>query len=125
MPKLFDWINSISMTKENLMLSDEDERSYEPFIINKAMSMYPDCVVIVNELNKLGTVNKRLHYDFLRFAVRKKKRFAKWPKSIESEHVKVIQEYYQCSVEQALQYLEVLTNDQVLELTNRMFKGGK
>ena len=51
--ELKDWLNSINLTKKNLI--DEDasiEKEYPPFIINKCLSGHLDTVLFANEMNQ-------------------------------------------------------------------------
>ena len=45
-------IPSILKTNEHIINSDEDEKDYTPFVVNKALSGHIDCIFYVNEVNK-------------------------------------------------------------------------
>ena len=62
---LKDWLNSINITKENLMEEDPDLTSkYPPFIINKCLSGQTDSLMFANEMNKYPQLDNKLQYDF-------------------------------------------------------------
>ena len=77
--ELKDWLNSINLTKENLLEADPtSKKSYPPYIINRCLSGHLDCVLLVNEMNKYHFLDKDLQYSFYLNTVRKRKRFSPW-----------------------------------------------
>ena len=48
----FDYVKAISTTKENMIVDDLTEREYNPFIVNRALSMGIDTVLQANEMNQ-------------------------------------------------------------------------
>lgn len=116
---------SILQTKENVLLTDQDERSYPKFMVGRALSNYPDTVLVANELNKHPNLDNKLHYDFCLNIVKPFKRpYAKWYKKVEAADLQVIKEYYGYSDAKAMEILNILTNDQISELKNKLNKGG-
>jgi hypothetical protein len=76
---LTDWLNSINFTKENLMKEDEtSKKEYVPYIINKCLSGYIDCILYANEMNLYHSLDKDMQYSFYLNSLRKKKRFSPW-----------------------------------------------
>ena len=76
MVELKDWLNSINFTKENLMKEDEtSKKDYAPYIINKCLSGYIDCILYANEMNLYHSLDKDMQYSFYLNSLRKKKRF--------------------------------------------------
>ena len=55
MYELKDYLNAINHKKEDLMAGDDDfwEKKYPAFIVNKALSAFTDCILYVNEMNRL------------------------------------------------------------------------
>ena len=120
----FDYLNSINDTKVNLMVDDASEKAYNPFLINRGLSYFPDTVLLANEMNRLHHADKRLQYSFLINTVRKKKRFSKWLKRQEHEDLLIVKEYYGYSNEKAKSALSILSADQLNELKKKLDKGG-
>ena len=79
MSNIFDWINSITETKENL-LETKEIKEYNPFISNKSLSHHIDCVLFVNEMNMRPNLDKDMQYSFLLNSIRKSKRYSPWKK---------------------------------------------
>lgn len=124
--KVFDYINAINFTKEDLMTwtgNDElAEKGYVPFITNKSLSQFPDTVMYANEMNIHHHLDGKLQFDYYLNAVRKKKRFAKWAKKSADDVIEVVREYYQCSYQKAQETARILTEDQIAELQRRNTK---
>jgi hypothetical protein len=121
----FEFANAICDSKQNLIVDDISEKSYNPFMVNRSLSYHYDTVLLANEMNQRAFLDKKLQFDFLINTVRKKKRFAKWAKPISSDDLEVVKEYYGYSNEKARQVLPLLNSDQMGQLTQRMYKGGK
>jgi hypothetical protein len=125
MPDLFkEIIPSILQTKQPV-ITEENEKDYVPFVVNKALSFHRDCVLYANEMNKLPNTNKLLQYQYLLNTIRGYKRpFQKWYKKESIDDLDLIKEYYQYSTEKAKDALLVLSDDQIGEIRKRTNKGG-
>jgi hypothetical protein len=124
--QLFDYLKAINETKEPLMDTPEwGKPSYPPFVVGRCLSYFPDTLFAVNEMNTRAHIDPKMHFDFLRVAVRKRKRFSKWLKRENDERVQALIEYYGFSAKKAREALTVLTETQVLQIMNAVSKGGK
>ena len=121
----FEYVNAICDTKQNLIIDEATEKAYNPFMINRTLSYHYDTVLLANEMNQRAHLDKKLQNDFLINTVRKKRRFAKWAKPESSDDLEVVKEYYGYSNEKARQVLPLLNSDQMGQLKQRIFKGGK
>jgi hypothetical protein len=121
----FDYVNSINYQKTNLILDDESEKGYNPFLTNHQLSYFPDTVQVANAMNRYYELDKKLQYDFLLNIVRKRKRFSKWGKPEDIENLEVVKEYYGYSNEKAKSILPLLSQEQVEIIKSRMYKGGR
>ena len=121
----FDYLNSINYSKKDIMVDDIAEDEYNPFMVNRGLSYFQDTILYANEMNKYHHLENRLQFDFLINIVRKRKRFSKWAKNTDSDALSVVKEYYGYSNEKARQVLSLLSDEQIIELKKRMFKGGK
>ena len=61
----FDYVKAISYTKEDMIVDDITEKDYNPFIVNRALSMGIDTVLQANEMNQRHHLSKKLQFDFL------------------------------------------------------------
>lgn len=121
----FDYLNAINDSKVNIMVDDLAEKEYNSFMVNRGLSYFQDTAIYANEMNRHHHLDSRLQFDFFINIIRKRKRFSKWFKSSESDSLNVVKEYYGYSNEKAKQVLSLLTDHQLIELKQRMSKGGK
>ena len=121
----FDYVNSINITKKDIMHDDISEKAYTPFMVNRALSYFNDTVLYANEMNINHTIDNKLQYHFLINIIKKKKRFSKWLKPQEVENLELIKEYYGYSNEKAKQSLRILTKDQLNFIKSKFETGGK
>ena len=121
----FDFVKSVSYDKKDIMVDDIEEKAYQPFLINKALSYHQDSVFLTNEMNVRHGVDNRLQYMFFLNTLRKRQRFSKWSKPYVSKKLDTLKEYYQISTREAKEYVNLLSEKQYRELKNRMKTGGK
>ena len=115
----FEYVNSITHNKKDIMVDDLAEKSYNSFMVNRSLSYFHDTVLMANEMNVHHHLENRLKYDFLINIVRKKKRFSKWIKPETESEVEVVKEYYGYSNQKAKSALSLLTSEQINELKKR------
>ena len=119
-----DVIPSILQTK-NEVISDENEKDYVPFVVNKALSFHRDCALFANEMNKLPNTDKLLQYQYLLNTIRGYRRpYQKWHKRETIENLDAVKEYFNYSNDKAKEALLVLSDDQLKEIKRKLFKGG-
>ena len=126
MTELKDWLNSINLTKKNLI--DEDpsiEKDYSPYIINRIYSGHLDSVMFANEMNKYSFLSKKIQYDFYLNSLRSKKRFSPWLRKDKIKDLDYVKRYYGYSNEKAQQALKILTKEQLNFIRSKFETGGK
>ena len=121
----FDYLNSINLTKKDIMVDDISEKEYNPFIINRGLSFFADTILYANEMNVIHHIDNRLQFDFFINIINKKKRFTKWIKPQEISNLELIKEYYGYSNQKAKSVLSLLSDEQIEEMKQRIFKGGQ
>jgi len=126
MPELKDYLNAINHTKERLLDSEDEEweKKYPPFIVNKCVYPFQDTIMLVNEINQLPHLDKKLQFDFLLNSVRSRKRFTPWLKANKLDNLEDVKEYYGYSNEKAKQALDILTDEQIATIKQKLNKGG-
>ncbi len=121
------FLKSINTTKENVLLNDSNgkiEEAYNPFIINKTLSHFPDTIMQSNTMNQYFELYKKLQYDFFLNSIRKKKRFSKWIKSNIEENVDTVKQYYKVGNEKAVEILSLLNDEQISTIKRELSEGG-
>ena len=126
MPELKEYLNAINHTKERLLDSEDEEweKKYPPFIINKCVYPFQDTIMLVNEINQLPHLDKKLQFDFLLNSIRSRKRFTPWLKASRIEDLEYVKEYYGYSNDKAKQALDILTDEQIATIKQKLRKGG-
>ncbi len=121
----FEYVTAINYTKTNMIVDEETEKGYLPYMSNRSLSYFQDTVAVANAMNQYHILDKKLQFDFLINIVRKRKRFSKWIKPEVVTDLEVVKEYYGYSNEKAKQALSVLSTEDLTELSKRMYKGGR
>ena len=116
----FDYVKAIN---EKRKISDPS--FYNPFLSNRAFSYHLDTILIANEMNKYPDLSPELQFAFMNQFVRQGRRFSSWYKEEDVPNLELVMEFFDCSKQKALQALQVLTQDQLRQIKERMDKGGR
>ena len=126
--ELKDYLNAINFDKKLLLDTDDEawEKKYPPYVINKCLSMFYDCIAQANEMNGYHFLDKRLQFHFYINSIRKRKRFGgKWLSQTKLKNIEYVKEYYGYSNEKAKEALNILTKEQVEFIKEALSKGGR
>ena len=107
------------------MVDDEAEKAYGQFMVARGLSYFQDTVMLANEMNAKPHIDNRMHYDFLRLAIRPRKRFSKWMKKTVPARIETIKEYYGYSDAKAEAISDLISDDDIKAMKNVLSKGGK
>jgi hypothetical protein len=123
----FDFINAINLTKKDLFVEDPlAKKDYIPFIVNRGLSYFPDTVLYANEMNFHCSIPEDWQFYFFLNSISKKKRFSKWhKKDAETESFRLVKEYFGYSDEKVKEALSILTDNQLIMIKEKLYKGGK
>ena len=127
MYELKDYLNAINYTKEPLLDTEDEQwvKKYPPYIINRCISPFPDTIQLVNEINQLHHLDKKLQYDFLINSLRTRKRYTPWMKAKKLENLEYVKEYYGYNNEKAKSALDILNDEQISAIKTKLNKGGR
>ena len=127
MYELKDYLKAINYTKEPLLDTEDEqwEKKYPPFIINKCVAPFPDSLMLVNEINQLHHLDKKLQFDFLLHRLRARKRYTPWMKAKKLENLEYVKEYYGYNNEKAKSALDILNDEQISAIKTKLNKGGR
>ena len=120
----FEYIKAINETKEDVMLTSQDEKKYSPFIVNRGLSFFMDTIFQVNEMNRNHHLDSRLQFDYLLNSIRQKNRYSKWLKPEKLHDLDVVKEYYGFGNEKAKDALKTLSEDQLGYIKDKLNQGG-
>ena len=127
MYELKDYLKAINQTKEPLM-DDEDEqweKKYPAFIVNKCIMPFQDTILFVNEMNQYPQLDKKLQFDFYLNSLRSRKRYTPWMKAKKLENLEYVKEYYGYNNEKARVALDILDDEQISAIKQKLDKGGR
>ena len=100
------------------------QKKYPAFIVNKILSGFQDCIMLVNEMNRTHFVDKDMQFQFLLNSIRSKKRYSPFLRSSKLKDLDVIKEYYGYNNDKAKTAVDILTKDEVKLIKEKLFKGG-
>jgi len=121
----FKFLQSINVDKTDLLKEDPSNiKDYNSFLINRGLSYFHDTVLYANEMNVNNHIPSDMQYGYLLNVINKRKRFSKWYKAVSSENLELIKKVYQVNSEKALQYLNLLTDEQIDFLKQQQNVGG-
>ena len=121
---IFDLINQLLFSKKSWDSFTEDEqKKFSPFIINRWLSMDKDFIEIVNVFQKyaIGTLEPREVYKWYCDMLPKGKRFNKYikgkgDKKYDKELVDIITSHFECSKLQTKEYLGLINKEELKEI---------
>ena len=121
---IFDWINQILVTKKHWNDFTEDEqKKFSPFIINRWLSMDEEFLEVVNAFQKysIGNLDTREVYKWYCDILPRGKRFNKYikgksDKKFDSELVDIISKHFECSKLQTKEYLELISREEIKQI---------
>ena len=124
--KLGDFLTAINYSKETLLDGENNlnEKDYTPYVVNRCLSYFPDTILQSNQMNALPSIQKKMHFDYLRLSVRQRKRFSKWLKDEESEVIDMLKQVYNYSHKTAKEVLPLLKEEDIKALREKTFTGG-
>lgn len=124
----FDFVTSINSSKKNLMKGTENdqlaEKTYSPFLTNKALSYFQDTIQLSNMMNVNHGLDNKMQYLFLINIVRPSKRFSKWVKKDKDSDLEMVMSYYGYNRQKAKAAIKLLSPDQMKTIKNKLDKGG-
>lgn len=121
----FDYVNAIMNGKNQMIVDEETEDAYVPFLTNRSLSYHKDCIMYANEMNRRHFLDKKPQFDFLLNTVRSRKRpFVKWVKAEKSEDLSCIKQIYGFSDAKAREALRLLSDEEIQKLKKQTDIGG-
>ena len=115
-------IPSILQTKKHIL---DNEKDYNAFVVNKALSFHYDCILQSNQMNLYPNLPGTLQYHYLLNTIRGYKRpFRPWQKRETIENLEAVKEYFNYSNEKAKDVMVLLNDADMEEIKRKLHKGG-
>ena len=108
--------------------NDEEKKSFNIFIINKALSMNPNYLDIVNMVQRYtnNMLNPKEVFNLYFNLLPNKFRFYKWIKGIKDknkEKYQILAQHFKCSSREAKDYMELLDKKEINKIL-KLYKDG-
>ena len=124
---IIDWMNQLLVHKKKWNDFTEDEqKKFSPFIINRWLSMDKDFLEIVNFFQKysIGTLEPREVYKWYCDMLPRGKRFNKYikgkkDKKYNTELIDIMVQHFECSKSQVKDYLDLIAKDELMEILEK------
>ena len=121
---IIDWMNQLLVHKKHWNDFTEDEqKKFSPFIINRWLSMDKEFLEIVNYFQKyaIGTLKPREVYKFYCDILPKGKRFNKYIKGKKLKKyddwlIKLLCNHFKCSKLQVIEYIELIDKEELKDI---------
>lgn len=105
---------SIMQNKKHIL---EEEKEYNAFIVNKALSYHADCLMEANQMNCNYNLDNKPQYDYLINKVRPRKRpYVKWEKPVVENDLLAVTLFFGYSERTAKEALKLLSEEQLVEI---------
>ena len=115
---IFDHLNNICIDKIPIT---ENDKGYQPYMINRFVSMTNMYVPMVNEINKFQ-LPIETHFQYMASILPKRKQFFKYIKksketSTYGNDLKCLSKYFEIGTKEAEQYMNFLDKDKIKAIT--------
>lgn len=123
----FDFVNAINSSKKPDLMSgtendDLAEKAYVPFVVNRALSYFPDTLMYANYMNIHHILDNKLQFHYLLNIVRPARRMSKWAKKQDSD-LQLIMQYYNYGINKAKEALPLLSPQQLSIIKTKLQSG--
>lgn len=112
----FAFVDAVSSTKRNLLEEGTPESEYNPFMVNRALSYFPDTILIATCATRMAHMDKRVQFEFLLNVVRPRRRFSKWVKREAEPEIDAIMRFYMYNRRRAVEASRHLSAEQRAEI---------
>ena len=121
---IIEWMDQILIHKKSWdSFSEDDQKSFSPFIINRWLSMDEEFIEVVNYFQKyaIGTLEPVEVYKWYSRILPSGKRYNKYIKSKKNRKydpvlVEIICKYFECNKKCAGEYLELIHKEELIEI---------
>ena len=119
-----DVIKGILSNNRDLFDDPEAEKTYTPFIVNRALSYYTDTIFHANQMNQMHQLDKHCQINYFLNTIGTTKRpFVPWAKSVKDGDLQAVKTYYGYSDQRALDALQILTDEQITAIKQKINTG--
>lgn len=115
---IFDHAKSISTTKPSWeSLSEEDQKSWNTYMVNRILSMNPDLIELVDYIQLNSNLPPEIVYKTYCALLPKGYAYKPFVKAqIKSANIKAVADYFQVSKREAREYAKLLDADALIDI---------
>ena len=118
MRNVFDWVKEINTKKSPVdSFSNKDWDQWNSYVVHRVLSMNPDYLALVNEVQKLPPTDKKQIYSIYREYIPKNNKWSKYIKSSNKEPnkdlVNHLKDYFKVSNREVKDYLKILDTTEI------------
>ena len=122
---IFDWLKEITYNKSKWeSFTEEDKKSFEPYMIHRFLSMNPEYIEFVNLVQTFPYSDKEKTYNIYLYMIPKNNMFFKYIKSSKKKKqeslLKYIANYFECSFGEAEEYIDILRESGVKSILTKL-----
>jgi hypothetical protein len=122
---LFDWLKEINYKKSPVdSFTDKDWDEFNAYMIHRFLSMNPDYIELVNEVQSFPPTEKQQIYQVYKEYIPKNNKWNKYIKStIKQRNKDLIQyltNYFQLSTREVKEYLQFLGDKEVIKILSQL-----
>jgi hypothetical protein len=124
MKNVFDWLKEINSTKSHPdTFTNQDWEIWNSYMVHRFLSMNPDYIELVNEVQSLPPSNKKQIYSIYREYIPKNNKWSKYVKSSSKEFDKdlilQLKKHFNVSIREIKDYLKILDKKEVQSILNK------
>jgi len=122
--QLKDYLNGINLKQGDIHEDERAMKKYPSFVVNKCLAGHIDCIMHVNEMNRMYDLDPDMQYNYYLYSIRKSKRFEPWNKVQTDNDLELVKQFYGYSTDKARDALKLLNKDQLEVIKSKLNIGG-
>jgi hypothetical protein len=124
MKNVFDWLKEINSTKSHPdTFTNQDWDIWNSYMVHRFLSMNPDYIELVNEVQTLPPSNKKQIYSIYREYIPKNNKWSKYVKSSSKEFDKdlvlQLKKHFNVSAREIKDYLKILDKKEIQSILSK------
>ena len=124
MKNVFDWLKEINSTKSHPdTFTNQDWDIWNSYMVHRFLSMNPDYIELVNEVQTLPPSNKKQIYSIYREYIPKNNKWSKYVKSsskeLDKDLILQLKKHFNVSIREIKDYLKILDKKEVQSILNK------
>ena len=124
MENVFDWLKEINTKKTHSNeFTNQDWDTWNSYMVHRFLSMNPDFIELVNEVQMLPPTSKKQIYSIYREYIPKNNKWSKYIKSSTKEPdkdlVEYLKNYFKVSTREIKDYLKILDKKEIQSILSK------